>query len=95
MITTFLRTTEKDENEGPGYAWLVLNQNIGLLEVKITKYNDMISDFYPEDIPLLNIDLFEHAYYFDYENCREKYLKEIWKIINWKKVAERFEKAVK
>ena len=43
----------------------------------------------------MNIDLCEHAYFIDYDNSREKYLKEIWKIINWTKVAERYDKAMK
>lgn len=39
--------------------------------------------------PLLTIDVWEHAYYLDYKNLRPVFLKEMWKIINWKKVAER------
>jgi superoxide dismutase, Fe-Mn family len=46
-------------------------------------------------VPLFNIDLWEHAYFIDYENSREKYLREIWKIVNWKKVAERYDLAIK
>ena len=40
-------------------------------------------------MPLLTIDIWEHAYYLDYLNVRPNYLNEIWKVVNWSKVAER------
>ena len=40
--------------------------------------------------PLLTIDVWEHAYYVDYKNLRPDYVKQIWKIINWKDVEKRF-----
>ena len=43
---------------------------------------------------LLNVDVWEHAYYLDYFNKRTSFLQEIWKIVNWQKVNERYEEAV-
>lgn len=44
-------------------------------------------------IPLLGIDVWEHAYYLQYKNVRPDYLKEIWSIINWDDVAQRYHDA--
>ncbi len=46
-------------------------------------------------IPLLGVDVWEHAYYLQYKNVRPEYLKNIWKIVNWSNVSERFELATK
>ncbi|KAK6121770.1 hypothetical protein DH2020_044485 [Rehmannia glutinosa] len=46
----------------------------------------------PSLVPLLGIDVWEHAYYLQYKNVRPDYLKNIWKVINWKYASEVFEK---
>lgn len=45
--------------------------------------------------PLLGVDMWEHAYYLQYKNVKADYLKAIWDVINWRKVAERYEAATK
>lgn len=44
-------------------------------------------------IPLLGIDVWEHAYYLQYKNVRADYVKAIFDIINWKDISERYSKA--
>lgn len=43
----------------------------------------------PHLIPLLNIDIWEHAFYLDYKNAKGDFMKEIWKVVNWDKVSKR------
>eukprot|EP00897_Mesotaenium_endlicherianum_P000625 jgi/Mesen1/10563/ME000843S10067 len=44
-------------------------------------------------VPLLGVDMWEHSYYLQYKNVKADYLKNIWKVVNWKDVAARYESA--
>jgi Fe-Mn family superoxide dismutase len=46
-------------------------------------------------IPILGIDVWEHAYYLNYQNRRGDYLLSVWKIINWEEISRRYESIVK
>ena len=71
---------------GSGWAWLVLNS--GKLEIMSTANQD--SPLSEGKIPVLGLDVWEHAYYLKYQNRRPEYIEAFFKIINWNKVDEHF-----
>jgi Fe-Mn family superoxide dismutase len=80
---------------GSGWAWLLVKD--GKLEVSSTPNQDnpLMDVAEVKGTPVLGIDVWEHAYYLKYQNKRPDYLKAIWEVINWNKVAEHFDKAAK
>jgi Fe-Mn family superoxide dismutase len=77
---------------GSGWAWLSLGPGAKLL-VESTANQD--SPLVEGRIPLLGIDVWEHAYYLKYQNRRADYVEAFMKVVDWKAVGERFEKALK
>jgi Fe-Mn family superoxide dismutase len=71
-------------NFGSGWTWLVRSPD-GKLEILNT--SNAGNPLTEGKIPLLTVDVWEHAYYIDYRNRRADYLKNIWNIINWDYVA--------
>ena len=78
--------------KGSGWGWLALDPNTKALTVETTPNQDYIET--NGRIPLLTVDVWEHAYYLQYKNLRPDYLKQIWRVINWRTVEERYNKAV-
>lgn len=72
---------------GSGWAWLVKNGS-GSLEVLSTANQD--SPIMAGQVPLLGVDVWEHAYYLRYQNRRPDYIKAWWNVVNWDAVAARF-----
>ena len=72
--------------QGSGWGWLGYNKALQRVEI-LTKPNQ---DPLTELVPLLGFDVWEHAYYYTYGPARAEYIKNIWSIINWNNVAERF-----
>lgn len=75
---------------GSGYTFLVLNKE-NQLEIINTANQDTPYSY--GLIPVMTIDLWEHAYYLDYQNRRDDYIKAFFQIVDYKKVEEAFEKA--
>jgi Fe-Mn family superoxide dismutase len=74
---------------GSGWSWVV-HDGTGLA-VYSTPNQD--SPQLTDDVPLLGIDVWEHAYYLKYQNRRPEYLEAWWNVVNWDAVAARYEQA--
>ena len=76
---------------GSGWAWLVYNPTSKALEYRQTEVHDLVTDQGSGLIPVMVVDLWEHAFYVDYENRKGDYLTGIWQIVNWPVVEGRLE----
>lgn len=75
---------------GSGWAWLVVNDG----ELEITSTGRQDSPLMEGKIPILGLDVWEHAYYVKYFWDRKAYVEAFWNVVNWDKVSELYEKAV-
>jgi Fe-Mn family superoxide dismutase len=76
---------------GSGWAWLVVKD--GKLEVTSTANQD--SPLSEGATPILGLDVWEHAYYLNYQNKRPDYIAAFWNVVNWEEVNRRYQEAVK
>ncbi|MFS0635869.1 superoxide dismutase [Mesobacillus foraminis] len=74
---------------GSGWAWLVVNN--GELEVTSTPNQD--SPLMEGKTPILGLDVWEHAYYLNYQNRRPEYIGAFWNVVNWEEVSKRYSAA--
>ncbi len=74
---------------GSGWAWLVWD-GTGLAVYSTPNQDSPIAN---ADVPLLGIDVWEHAYYLNYQNRRPDYLAAWWNVVDWAEVARRFDEA--
>ena len=82
--------TEAAVNQfGSGWAWLVVNS--GKLEV--TNRPNQDSPLMDGLTPILGLDVWEHAYYLNYQNKRPDYIEAWWNVVNWDEVTKRYEAA--
>ena len=72
---------------GSGWVWLAKTDNG---ELRIVKELNAGNPVTKNMEPLLGVDVWEHAYYLDYQNVRAKHLSELWKIIDWNVIEQRY-----
>jgi Fe-Mn family superoxide dismutase len=72
---------------GSGWAWLTVDNGELKIETTPNQDNPLISG----TTPLLGLDVWEHAYYLQYENRRPEYIQAWWDVVNWEEVSRRFD----
>ncbi len=73
---------------GSGWAWLVLDSNKKLLVMSTANQDSPLMEGYT---PVLGLDVWEHAYYLNYQNRRPDYVSSFWDIVDWDVVAKNIE----
>lgn len=81
---------------GSGWAWVIVDAS-GKLQITSTPNQDnpLMDVAEVKGTPILGLDVWEHAYYLNYQNRRPDYITAFWNVINWSEVAKRFASAKK
>ncbi|WP_298442167.1 superoxide dismutase [Fe] [uncultured Ferrimonas sp.] len=80
-------TNSAINNFGSSWTWLVKKADGSLAIVNTSNAATPISG---DDVPLLTVDLWEHAYYIDFRNARPNYMEAFWNLVNWEFVNQNF-----
>ena len=76
---------------GSGWAWLVVTPNKEVDVMSTPNQNNPISEGL---IPILGLDVWEHAYYLKYQNKRPEYISNFWNVVNWSEVERLYQEAI-
>lgn len=76
---------------GSGWAWLVVSKDKKLQVISTANQDSPLMEGHT---PVLGLDVWEHAYYLNYQNRRPDYIKAFWNVVNWAEVQHRFEVAM-
>jgi Fe-Mn family superoxide dismutase len=79
---------------GSGWAWLCVDKKDKLFVCSTPNQDNPLMDVVKEEgTPILGIDVWEHAYYLNYQNRRADYIGAFWNVINWHEVTKRYNEA--
>jgi Fe-Mn family superoxide dismutase len=77
---------------GSGWVWVVVqNGELKIIQTPLQD-NPLMDDAKEKGKPILGLDVWEHAYYLNYQNRRAEYIKAFWNIVDWGKVLENYKK---
>ncbi|MCB9014545.1 MAG: superoxide dismutase [Lentimicrobiaceae bacterium] len=81
---------------GSGWAWLSVKPDKSLCVCSSPNQDNPLMDVHDcQGKPILGLDVWEHAYYLKYQNRRPDYIQAFWNLVNWEKVSENYEKAMR
>lgn len=81
---------------GSGWSWLIVDGNKKLAVTSTPNQDNPLMDVAEnKGTPILGLDVWEHAYYLNYQNRRPDYIAAFWNVINWQEVSSRFAAATK
>ncbi len=80
---------------GSGWAWLIVKDGKLVVTSSQNQDNPLMDVAEVKGMPILGLDVWEHAYYLHYQNRRPDYISAFWNIINWEEVSRRFDEALK
>jgi superoxide dismutase, Fe-Mn family len=78
---------------GSGWAWLLVKDGKPVVSSTPNQDNPLMDIAEVKGTPILGMDVWEHAYYLNYQNRRPDYISAFWNVINWNEVAKRFSAA--
>lgn len=79
---------------GSGWAWLIVQNGTLVVTSSANQDNPLMDIAEVKGTPILGLDVWEHAYYLNYQNRRPDYISAFWNVVNWEEVSRRFEAAI-